>query len=175
MIVIIKYRLSNDRKGVYKLELKPRTVSIYKLYNIEYFFLVLPIIIIGTIIYMRLPHLYNLSDNYTINTTIIMGFQWYWILNNNEVFYEKHGIRHIISSNEVIGTNVLSKIGFTGSSNDVIHRMYIPSIYFKIDLIPGRIRNSTILEGNLVNYGVCAEICGANHAFIPFKYNIVAI
>ena len=104
-----------------------------------------------------------------------MGFQWYWILNNNEVFYEKHGIRHIISSNEVIGTNVLNKIGFTGSSNDVIHRMYIPSIYFKIDLIPGRIRSSTILEGNLVNYGVCAEICGANHAFIPFKYNIVAI
>ena len=61
---------------------------------------------------------------------------------------------------------------FTGSSNDVIHSIYIPRLFFKIDLIPGRIR-TTSLEVNLINYGVCAEICGANHAFIPFKYNVV--
>jgi len=74
----------------------------------------------------------------------------------------------MIESNETI----LSTIGvhrLTGRSNDVIHSMYIPRLRFKIDLVPGRLTTSTLEISNFIYYGVCAEICGANHAFIPFK------
>lgn len=61
-------------------------------------------------------------------------------------------------------------IRFLGTSNDVIHSIYIPSIGYKIDLVPGRLITSSLEVNGVLNYGVCAEICGANHAFIPFKY-----
>ena len=61
-------------------------------------------------------------------------------------------------------------ISITGRANDVIHSIYIPSLFFKIDLIPGRLTTTSLEINSLLNYGVCAEICGANHAFIPFKY-----
>ena len=60
----------------------------------------------------------------------------------------------------------------TGSASDVIHRIYIPRICFKIDLVPGRLSTGYYSRTETISYGVCAEICGANHAFIPFKYCI---
>ena len=66
-------------------------------------------------------------------------------------------------------------LSLMGTANDVIHRIYIPRLGFKIDLIPGRLSTTSLnTTSDIVNYGVCAEICGANHAFIPFKYSYVS-
>ena len=54
--------------GRFKLELT---------YQLEYFFLLLPIIIIGILTLLRLPHLYKLIDGKYSNILIVMGFQWY--------------------------------------------------------------------------------------------------
>lgn len=80
----------------------------------------------------------------------------------------------MIDTNEMYLRNS-STVSLIGTANDVIHSIYIPRLGFKIDLIPGRL-STTSLSGtfSLVNYGVCAEICGANHAFIPFKYSFVS-
>lgn len=107
-----------------------------------------------------------------INIVIIIGFQWYWIINNNEI-YIKNRLSYMIESNEIYLTNNRF-LRITGRANDVIHSIYIPSLFFKIDLIPGRLTTTSLEINNSLNYGVCAEICGANHAFIPFKYNIVS-
>ena len=72
--------------------------------------------------------------------------------------------------NEIYIDRNSKRMRITGSANDVIHRIYIPRLYFKIDLVPGRLSNQVICRSEIVSYGVCAEICGANHAFIPFKY-----
>jgi len=83
----------------------------------------------------------------------------------NKLSISSRSSRVIVRNTEVIE--------FTGSSNDVIHSIYIPRLFFKIDLIPGRIRTTSSRRNEIINYGVCAEICGANHAFIPFKFSIV--
>lgn len=51
---------------------------------------------------------------------------------------------------------------------DVIHSFAVPSLWFKIDAVPGRI-NERVLQINEpgVYYGQCSELCGAKHGFMP--------
>ena len=135
--------------------------------------MIIPIVIVIALTFLSLPHLYKLIERGNSNIVIIIGFQWYWMINNCEMFI-KNNISYIIESRT---ENILRQnrlwIRFTGSSNDVIHRIYIPSLCFKIDLIPGRTTSTSLEVESMINYGVCAEICGANHAFIPFKYSVL--
>ena len=53
-------------------------------------------------------------------------------------------------------------------SADVIHDYAVPSLGVKIDAVPGRLNQTSILaerEGTF--YGQCSEICGVYHGFIP--------
>ena len=51
---------------------------------------------------------------------------------------------------------------------DVIHAFAMPSLWFKIDAVPGRI-NELVLFVNEpgVYYGQCSELCGARHGYMP--------
>ena len=51
---------------------------------------------------------------------------------------------------------------------DVIHSFGIPSLWFKIDAVPGRINEKmlTITEPGIY-YGQCMELCGARHGYMP--------
>ncbi len=54
----------------------------------------------------------------------------------------------------------------TGS--DVIHASAVPSLWFKIDGVPGRINEKTMfVEKPGVYYGQCSELCGARHGYMP--------
>ncbi len=54
------------------------------------------------------------------------------------------------------------------TASDVIHSFAVPSLWFKIDAVPGRI-NEKVLQINEpgVYYGQCSELCGAKHGFMP--------
>jgi cytochrome c oxidase subunit II len=58
------------------------------------------------------------------------------------------------------------KMQVTGA--DVIHAFAVPSLWFKIDAVPGRLneRVLTIKEPG-VYYGQCSELCGARHGYMP--------
>lgn len=58
------------------------------------------------------------------------------------------------------------RIQTTGA--DVIHSFGVPSLWFKLDAVPGRIneRVLTIKEPG-VYYGQCSELCGVRHAYMP--------
>ncbi len=51
---------------------------------------------------------------------------------------------------------------------DVIHAFAVPSLWFKIDAVPGRLNEltMTITEPG-VYYGQCSELCGARHGYMP--------
>ncbi len=51
---------------------------------------------------------------------------------------------------------------------DVIHSFAVPSLWFKLDAVPGRI-NEKVLTINEpgVYYGQCSELCGARHGYMP--------
>ncbi|MEE4454056.1 cytochrome c oxidase subunit II [Novosphingobium resinovorum] len=51
---------------------------------------------------------------------------------------------------------------------DVIHSFAIPSLWFKLDAVPGRINEKVlVVEKPGVYYGQCSELCGAKHGYMP--------
>src|ERR1700712_4198931 len=59
-------------------------------------------------------------------------------------------------------------VRFIVTGTDVIHDFAVPALGVKIDAIPGRLnQTSVILERDGVFYGQCSEICGTYHGFMP--------
>jgi len=60
------------------------------------------------------------------------------------------------------------KIRMQVTAADVIHAFAVPSLWFKIDGVPGRI-NEKVLEIKEpgVYYGQCSELCGVKHGYMP--------
>lgn len=51
---------------------------------------------------------------------------------------------------------------------DVIHSFAIPSLWYKIDGVPGRINEKTLtIREPGVYYGQCSELCGVRHGYMP--------
>jgi cytochrome c oxidase subunit 2 len=58
------------------------------------------------------------------------------------------------------------RMQITGS--DVIHAFAVPSLWFKLDGVPGRINEKVMfVEKPGVYYGQCSELCGARHGYMP--------
>src|SRR5690606_37858615 len=51
---------------------------------------------------------------------------------------------------------------------DVIHSFGVPSLWFKLDAVPGRINERMLVINEPgIYYGQCFELCGARHAYMP--------
>ncbi|MCB2080453.1 MAG: cytochrome c oxidase subunit II [Novosphingobium sp.] len=51
---------------------------------------------------------------------------------------------------------------------DVIHSFAVPSLWFKLDAVPGRINEKTLhIREPGVYYGQCSELCGVKHGYMP--------
>ena len=61
------------------------------------------------------------------------------------------------------------------TSNDVIHAWGVPAFWTKIDAVPGRL-NETWFRADRpgVYYGVCYELCGARHGYMPIAVEVVS-
>ena len=58
------------------------------------------------------------------------------------------------------------KLIITGA--DVIHSFAVPSLWVKMDAVPGRLNEKSFtIEKPGVYYGQCSELCGARHGFMP--------
>ena len=60
------------------------------------------------------------------------------------------------------------------TSNDVIHAWGVPAFWTKIDAVPGRINETWFRADRTgVFYGVCYELCGAQHGYMPIAVEVV--
>jgi len=109
------------------------------------------------------------------------GYQWYWgytypdnggfeIISNmlSEDEAHKRGepshlaadFRMVVPAGEPIRMQIVGA--------DVIHAFAVPSLWFKLDAVPGRINEKTLfVEKPGVYYGQCSELCGARHGYMP--------
>jgi len=118
------------------------------------------------------------ADAVTIKAT---GYQWYWgytypdhgdfeVVSNmlDEAAALKAGEPHQLAVDKrmVVPAGVPLRIQTTAS--DVIHAFAVPSLWFKMDAVPGRLNEKllTIKEPG-VYYGQCSELCGARHGYMP--------
>jgi len=60
------------------------------------------------------------------------------------------------------------------TAKDVIHNWNVPSFGVKSDGVPGRITATWFkAERPGIYYGVCSELCGAKHAYMPIAVRVV--
>ena len=60
------------------------------------------------------------------------------------------------------------------TANDVIHSFAVPSLWFKMDAVPGRINERVMqVDEPGVYYGQCSELCGTKHAYMPIAIEAV--
>jgi cytochrome c oxidase subunit 2 len=65
-------------------------------------------------------------------------------------------------------------VDFTLTSADVVHSFWVPSFYFKLDIIPGRDNSFQMTPTKLGTFqGRCAEYCGFLHARMLFTVHVV--
>ncbi len=54
------------------------------------------------------------------------------------------------------------------TASDVIHAFAVPSLWFKLDAVPGRLNEKQLIINKPgVYFGQCSELCGALHGFMP--------
>ena len=124
------------------------------------------------------------ADAITIKAT---GYQWYWGYE-----YPDQGVSEIISNmldeadamdrglpgqlavdnRMVVPVGVPLRMQITAA--DVIHSFAVPSLWFKMDAVPGRINEKMLtIDEPGIYYGQCSELCGARHGYMPIAVEAV--
>ncbi len=109
------------------------------------------------------------------------GYQWYWgytypdngdfeiisnMLDESEALARGEPNQLAVDNRMVVPAGVPIRLQTTGA--DVIHSFAVPSLWFKLDAVPGRLNERMlVIEEPGVYYGQCSELCGARHAFMP--------
>ncbi|MEZ5680057.1 MAG: cytochrome c oxidase subunit II [Erythrobacter sp.] len=114
-------------------------------------------------------------------TVKAIGYQWYWgyaypdngdfeIVSNmlSEEEADARGEPHQLAVDNRMVLPVGVPIRLQTTAADVIHSFAVPSLWFKLDAVPGRLNEKllTINEPG-VYYGQCSELCGARHGYMP--------
>jgi cytochrome c oxidase subunit II len=120
-------------------------------------------------------------------TVKAIGNQWYWTYE-----YPDHGIELVsnmlddeqarargeprqlaVDERMVVPAGATVKVIVT--SNDVIHAWGIPAFWVKIDAVPGRLNETWFRTDQPgLYYGVCYELCGARHGYMPIAVEVVS-
>ncbi len=125
------------------------------------------------------------ADAITIKVT---GYQWYWgyaypdhevpefvsnMLTREQALEMGEPFQLAVDNRLVVPVGETIKLIVTGS--DVIHSFAVPSLWTKMDAVPGRLNEVTFrAEREGVYYGQCSELCGVNHAFMPIAVEVVS-
>lgn len=97
-------------------------------------------------------------------TIEVVGHQWWW-----EIEYQDPVPANLVTDANEIHIPVGRPVLIRGTSRDVIHSFWVPSLHGKKDLIPGHTTDTWIQADKPGVYrGMCAEFCGHQHAQMQF-------
>lgn len=153
--------------------------------TIEIAWTVIPILILISMAIPATKVLLAMEDTSNSDMSIkVTGYQWKWhydYLEDDISFFsnlstpkeqiqnqQDKGENYLleVDNRVVIPTN--KKVRFLFTANDVIHSWWVPAFGLKKDAIPGFINEGwTNVPEPGVYRGQCAELCGANHGFMP--------
>ena len=156
--------------------------------TLEVIWTLVPVLILVVIAVPSIRLLAHQYDPPRADVTVkVIGNQWYW-----DYEYPDHGVSltsRILSDADARARGeprqlavdrrmvvpVGSVVKLIVTSNDVIHAFGVPAFWVKIDAVPGRL-NETWFRADRegVYYGVCYELCGAQHGYMPIAVEVVS-
>lgn len=114
-------------------------------------------------------------------TVKVTGYQWYWgygypdnggfevisnMMDEGDAIAAGLPPQLAVDNRMVVPVGEPIRIQTTGA--DVIHSFAVPSLWFKIDAVPGRLNERVLfIEEPGIYYGQCSELCGARHGYMP--------
>ncbi|MCI4590543.1 cytochrome c oxidase subunit II [Sphingobium sp. BYY-5] len=150
---------------------------------IEVIWTVVPVLILLVI---AVPSIGLLADQYKpapkdALTVKVTGYQWYWgyeypdagipeFVSNMQTKEQAaaNGEPYLLSPDNRLVLPVGRPIKLIITGADVIHSFAVPSLWVKMDAVPGRLNEKSFtIEKPGVYYGQCSELCGARHGFMP--------
>jgi cytochrome c oxidase subunit 2 len=115
-----------------------------------------------------------------------IGHQWYWSYeypDNGDFTFdavmleddERTGDQpRLLATDNAIVLPVDTSIRLLTTASDVIHSWAIPAFGIKLDAVPGRINETWMrIEAPGLYYGMCSELCGIRHGFMPIMVKAV--
>ena len=141
---------------------------------------VLILVVIAVPSIRLLAHQYDPAPKGAV-TVKVTGYQWYWgytypdnggfevvsnMLPDEEAIKIGEPAQLAVDNRMVIPAGEPVRIQTIGA--DVIHSFAVPSLWFKLDAVPGRINEKVLMvkEPGLY-YGQCSELCGVRHGYMP--------
>jgi cytochrome c oxidase subunit 2 len=165
--------------------------------TVEIFWTVIPFVILIGMAIPAAGTLIKMEDTRNADLTIkVTGYQWKW-----QYEYVDHGVsffstlaadsnrarqldsgidpktvpNYLLEVDNPLVLPVGKKVRFLITANDVLHAWWVPDLAVKKDAIPGYINEIWTNIGEPGTYrGVCAELCGRDHGFMPIVVKAVA-
>lgn len=171
LYVVVRYRRRNEDA--------PRQVR----YNLplEVLYTLAPFAIIGVLFFYTIESNHDVTrlSNAEQHNVRVIGQQWQWTFNYDEQVpgAAERGVWETGTLDEraELYLPVNESVKFTLNSPDVIHSFWIPSFYFKLDVIPGRTNTFELTPTRTGTFaGRCAELCGFQHARMTFTVKVVS-
>lgn len=159
---------------------------VYKYHNhgtvIELIWTITPALVLIAIAFPSFKLLYLMDEVIDPAMTIkALGHQWYWSYEYSDFVNEdgesiefdsylvptddlEEGQLRLLEVDNRVVVPVGTHIRFIVTGADVIHSFAVPALGLKIDAVPGRLNQTSVLvEREGVYYGQCSEICGVHH------------
>lgn len=151
--------------------------------TIEVVWTLLPVLILAIIAYPSLKLLQNQYESPPADavTVKVTGYQWYWgytypdngdfevisnMLEESEALARGEPSQLAVDNRMVVPAVTPLRIQTTAA--DVIHSFAVPSLWFKLDAVPGRLNEKLLyIDEPGVYYGQCSELCGIKHGYMP--------
>nr|UEX92621.1 cytochrome c oxidase subunit II [Platycephalus sp. 1 LL-2021] len=157
--------------------------------EIEVIWTVLPAITLVLIALPSLRILYLMDEiNSPLLTIKAVGHQWYWsyeYTDYEDLAFDSYmiptldltpGQFRLLEADHRMVIPMEAPIRVLVSADDVLHSWAVPSLGIKMDAVPGRLNQLTIIASRPgVFFGQCSEICGANHSFMPIVIEAVPL
>lgn len=185
VLLLLLYVMLRFRKGANPVPSKNAHNTL-----IEVIWTLAPVLIL---VFIAVPSIRLLAAQYKAPpknalTVKVTGYQWYWgytypdnggfeVISNmlppEEALKRGEPAQLAADKRMVVPYGEPIRLQTTGS--DVIHSFAVPSLWFKLDAVPGKINERLLtIEKPGVYYGQCSELCGARHGYMPIVVEAVS-
>lgn len=155
---------------------------------LEFAWTVVPVMILVVIAIPSIRLLYYANRAVDPDMTLkVTAHQWYWTYNypdNGDFTFDsipiaaddlKPGQPRLLAVDNPVVVPVGATVQVLINSDDVIHNWAVPALGLKKDALPGRTNETWFrAEKEGVFYGMCSELCGVNHYFMPIEVHAVS-
>jgi len=147
---------------------------------IEVLYTVVPIIVVAVFFYFTVVVQNKVlkQGDATDHQVLVLGAKWNWNFTylNDKALDGQTDVFDTGTPADLpeLWLPVDESVDFELRSNDVVHSFWVPSFYFKMDVIPGRDNSFELTPTKTGEFaGRCAELCGLYHSRMLFTVKVV--